>query len=220
MAASRAAATEVGTEYQADQLADLEAIRGSTHRYGLALDAFDVTGTCCCLHGRCRLRLHRLRSRACRGTRQTARLVRTQPAGHGEPGARVRQPHHRVRRSRCGPRHELPHAGRLHEEGESSYLRCTQPRSLCPNPRGVADSGACNHAAAAAPGRALVRPSASIHVTEGRRRGGPPTGRAVADRWLPCLPCLGELGEPAVNGSPRPREIVLTRVRSSTGLSS
>jgi ketosteroid isomerase-like protein len=45
MAASRAAATEAGTEYGADQLADLEAIRALTHRYGLALDAFDLTGT-------------------------------------------------------------------------------------------------------------------------------------------------------------------------------
>ena len=31
--------------YTADQLAQLEAIRGLTHRYGLALDTFDLDGT-------------------------------------------------------------------------------------------------------------------------------------------------------------------------------
>ena len=31
--------------YEAEQLAEVEAIRALTHRYGLALDGFDVDGT-------------------------------------------------------------------------------------------------------------------------------------------------------------------------------
>jgi ketosteroid isomerase-like protein len=44
MGPSEVAARVAATVYDADQLADLEAIRALTHRYGLALDTFDLEG--------------------------------------------------------------------------------------------------------------------------------------------------------------------------------
>lgn len=42
---AEAPAAQVATGYSPDQLGHLEAIRALTHRYGLALDSFDVAGT-------------------------------------------------------------------------------------------------------------------------------------------------------------------------------
>ena len=45
MAVSGPTTGETSAAYNADQLAHLEAIRALTHRYGLALDTFDLDGT-------------------------------------------------------------------------------------------------------------------------------------------------------------------------------